>query len=145
MAEESENQERSTEDQGTSPWTNDHLTMGLQGGPKCTVDHVLGVPYGYQLGLPRTSAKGIPAVGSPESLLSTLTLFYLVSISRHAREEARVSHHSQVPQDECNICQDYYEGGGCNTTSLVHWEKFIKHRRGKVCWELMDWHPCHYF
>lgn len=69
MAEESENQECSTEDQGTSPWTNDHLTMGLQGGPKCTVDHVLGVPYGYQLGLPRTSAKGIPAVGSPESLI----------------------------------------------------------------------------
>lgn len=75
MSEGSGKQTCSTEDLGAPPWTNNHLTIGLQGGPKRTVNHVLDVPHGYQLGLPRISAKSIPAEGSPESLISNTHSF----------------------------------------------------------------------
>lgn len=77
-----------------------------------------------QESVPRASQQK----GVQNHLLATLTLFYLVNISRHAREEVRASHYSQVPQDKCNTHQDYHEGGGL-TTSLV--QKSIK-QEGKV-------------
>lgn len=110
MAEGSGKQSCSTEDQGTSPWTNNPLTTGLQGGPKCTVLGVI-MSWVFPMDTSWVSQEPVPRAsqqkGVQNHLLSTLTLLYLVSISRHAREEVRASHYSQVPQDKSNICQDY--------------------------------------
>lgn len=102
-------------------------------GTRCTAGHVLGVPHRYHLGLPRIRSKSIPAVGSPESthLFSTLTLFYLVNISRHVRKEVRASQHFKSHKMNVTCSRIAHQGGGCNTTSLVHWERPIKRRRGK--------------
>lgn len=134
-AEGSEERTCSTEDLGTSPQPKAHPTTGLQGGTRCTAGHVLGVPYRYRLGLLRTRSRSIPAVGTPESThtLSTLALFYLVTTSRHARNEVRASHHFRSHKMNVTCSSSAHQGGGCNTTSLVHWEKPIKHRRGKWC------------
>lgn len=142
MAEGSGKQSCSTEDQGTSPWTNNPLTTGLQGGPKCTV---LGVIMSWVFpmdtsGSPKNQCQEHPSRRESRityyqhSLFSTLWVYPDMPEKRSELLTTPKSHKTKV-----TYARTTHEGGGRNNTSLAHWERSIKHRRGKLCWELRDW------